>query len=231
MPATTLTVGDLNFDEAAHRTTTPDGRDVPHVTTVLSATNVGTDFAELEAMGGRHAANIELARKRGQAVHADCHALDDNDLDLADVDDRVRPYVEAYATCLEMSGLVPVTRERRLFHPVHWYTGAADGIYLRGKGRLARRILGDIKTGDPKDAAAHLQTSAYARAWDHLHPDQPIQERWAIWLVPGRVVPYRIVDYTSWPDAASHFPTFAACLAVYAEQQRRARRPATRLTD
>ena len=210
------TSDDVRYDPIRHVSWLPDGRDVPHVTRILEAVGVTMDFAALADRNGRLASVIELAGARGTAVHADCHALDDDDLICATVDPRVWPYVEAWATCKADKGLVPIAhaRERHVFHSLHTYAGILDAICLRD----GRRILVDLKTGDPAAAAAHLQTAAYELAWLAEHSDHPIDARWAIWLRPGRRVPYSIIDYTAWPASWQHGQTFLACLTVFREQ-------------
>jgi hypothetical protein len=160
----------------------------------------------------------------GSAVHADCHSYDDNDLNWGTVDVRVLPYVEAWAQVREDRGLVPLTgtREQRVYHPVYHYTGIIDGVFSLASDTTARILL-DIKTGNPDDAAAHLQTAAYAEAWASMHPEECITARWAVWLRPDRSVPYSIVDYSARPDAYADFQRFLACLTVYTEQPARRR--------
>lgn len=211
-----FTVDDITFDPVTHTSTLPDGRPVPHVTAVLEAVGVATDFEELADMGPRMADQIRFASARGTAVHADTHAYDDNDLMWETVDPLVLPYVQAWVTCREQLGLVPLAhgRERRLYHPVYHYTGITDGVFMRGE----RRILPDLKTGDPESAAAHLQTAAYESAWNFMHLEQQIDERWAIWLRPGRKVPYTIINYTARQDAWQDFQKWQAALCVYNEQ-------------
>jgi len=85
-------------------------------------------------------------------------------------------------------------------------------------------VLGDIKSADPEDAAAHLQTVAYAIPWDLDNPTRQITERWAIWLRPGRRRPYTLVNYMSRPDHWLDRAKWEACLTTYREQAgRRAR--------
>lgn len=213
-----LTAADLVYDPATHTTTAPDGRQVPHVTAILSAVGVATDFDELAGLSRRMAIAIELAAARGTALHADAHAYDDDDLDLAQVDPAVRPYLDAYIACRSDKGLQPLAhaRERRLFHPVLWYTGILDGVALVEN----RRILFDIKTGDPEDSGCAWQTAAYELAWRYAHPDHPIDARWAIQLQPGRRVPYRIVDYS---DGWQHAAEFQCFLTTYNRQAIRRR--------
>lgn len=212
------------YDASTHTTTDEHGLDVPHVTTVLGAVGLTTDFDELSRESRRMAGILEQARARGTAVHADCHAFDDDDLDLADVDPRVRPYVEAWARFRGDKGLIALAhaRERHVVHPVFRYAGILDGIFKQILGK--RRILVDIKTGDPEDAAAHLQTAAYQGAWELQHPDELVDERWAVWLQPGLRVPYRVVNYSARAEAFEDFQVFLAALTTYHNQPQRRRR-------
>lgn len=216
------TSADVIYDPATHTSCLPDGRTIPHVTAVLSATGVSTDFAALRAGGGRIASAIDMAAARGTAVHADCHAYDDDDLDWNTVDSRVRPYVTAWVACRDAMGLLTVAhaRERRIYHPTYHYTGILDGVFLRAN----ERILLDIKTGDPEDAAGHLQTAAYEAGWNIEHPDEKIDFRWAVWLRPDRAVPYTIINYSMRADGYLDFAKFQACLTVYNEQPERRQR-------
>ena len=215
------TIDDVAYDPATHTSALPDGRKVPHVTEVLGATGVADDFAELRAISDYLGERVELAGARGRAVHADCHAYDDDDLVWETVDPRVLPYVEAWAQCRMDLNLTPVAhaRERRVYHPLFCYTGILDGVFERALASGAvRRILLDLKTGDPDSAAAHLQTAAYEQAWVRTFPHLPIDERWAVQLTPKTRVPYRVRDYTSRPAAPQDFGKFLACMTVYHEQ-------------
>lgn len=222
MPA--YAVDDLVYDPVAHKTTTPDGVDVPHVTTILSETGVSTNFGALAQVSERAARNIEYGRDRGSAVHADCHAYDDDDLVWSTVDPRIEPYVQSWAETRNRLRLTPLThaRERRVFHPIYFYTGILDGIFMTDD---ERRVLIDLKTGDPEDAACRYQTAAYEAAWLEAHPDQPIDARWAVWLRPERRIPYIITNYSQPPDDAwRDFSTFQAFLVTYSHQAVRRRR-------
>lgn len=210
------------YDPETHTSRHADGTEVPHVTRVLAEVGVATDFEELADGWPRLANAIEHARLRGTAVHADCHAYDDGDLLIETVHADVLPYLEAWMEARKNLKLVPKQRERYLHHPLYDYAGFMDGLFTDGQEGLAD-ILADIKTGDPEHAAAHLQTAAYEAA--HTVNVIPTDDdffglrRWAIWLRPGRRVPYTVIDYTRegrphWED----FPKFAACLTVYREQ-------------
>ena len=99
---------------------------------------------------------------------------------------------------------------------------ALHGIFRQpGSGR---RILVDIKTGDPDDSACHLQTAAYAEAHAVACPDEAVDERWAVQLCPDRAIPYRVTNYSARQDAWRDFGLFLTCLTVYNLQPVRRRR-------
>lgn len=191
----------LSFNAETHTYTLPDGRVVPSVTTILKETGVAKNYDELSDRSKQAETNLHYRRALGTAVHADCHSWDDDDLDLDTVDAVKRPYVEAWATFRENTGLTPLTRERRVFHAGLFYCGTLDGIFARPGGG---RVLIDIKLGDPFDAGANFQTAAYAAAYEYEHPEEgTIEDRWAVQLVPERRVPYIITPYTPaacWDD-------------------------------
>lgn len=219
-----VTIDHLVYDPAAHVTTVRgSGRSVPHVTSVLDAVGVTTDFDEISSWGPRYAQRMDVARQLGTAVHEDCHAYDDDELQWDLVHEAVLPRLKAWAQVRRDKRLEPVPhgRERQVFDPVRFYTGILDGVFLCHSGPRVKRVLADIKNGDPESAAAHLQTAAYERAWNAQRPDELIDERWAVQLCPGRRVPYRILNYSARPDAWADFPKFEACLCVYNEQPAR----------
>ncbi len=216
MTVATLSAANLVFEPVQHEYRLPDGRRVPSVTEILGDTGISVNFRTLGAMGSRLEEQIEARRQLGSAVHADCHALDDEDLDWATVDPRVEPYIRAWATFLENKRLVPLHRERRVFHPTAFYCGTLDGIF---SAPSARRVLVDIKIGDPEDAGCRFQTAGYEAAYRCEHPDEPSLERWGVQLVPDAVVPYRIFPYLDWRDGQ----TFQAFVTTFHHQANRRR--------
>lgn len=214
-----MTGVDLLFYPETHEYFTPPGRDgglaVPNVTTILSAVRASVDFDALERV---RPGVVEFRRQLGTAVHHDCHAYDDEDLDVATVDARVRPYLDVWGLVRMNKRLRPVTRERRVYHDKLGFCGTLDGIFeIVDTGQ---RILADLKIGDPEDAAAHLQTAGYEAAYRHEFPDERIDERWSIQLCPGLATPYRIQRYRDFRD----FGKFQACLTVFHEQPARRRK-------
>lgn len=186
----------LTFEPGAH-VYRFEGARVPSVTTILRETGVSVDFDELAGMSHRLGAAIDEKRALGQALHQDAHAFDDNDLDWSTVDARVLPYLEAWRIFRENSGLVPLRRERRVYHPGLRYAGTLDGIFAKD---CATAVLVDIKTGDPESAGAQYQLAAYQLAHQADPDHAEIHERWSVQLTPDRRVPYRVTRYDDWRD-------------------------------
>lgn len=191
-----------------------DGRRVPSVTEILKSTGVAVDFEELAGMSDRLGAAINEKRALGQALHSDAHSFDDNDLDWKTVDPRVLPYLEAWRTFRENSRLIPLGRERRVYHPALRYAGTLDGVFAKPP---AINVLIDIKTGDPESAGARYQLAGYQLACQAEHTHGYIHERWSVQLTPGNRVPYRITRYDDWRD----FDTWKSIVTTYYAQAAR----------
>jgi hypothetical protein len=221
-----LTVADVIYDPATHTSKLVDGREVPHVTAVLSATGVSTDFEELGRDRPWMRERIVAAGDRGTAVHADCHAYDDNDLDMVDVHPDVRPFVDVWGELRDNLKMTPLTRERRVFHPTHVYTGFIDGIFHIGAGKYkGMHALGDIKTGTTD--AAEYQTAAYEGALRATPEyDGPLPDlRLVFKLLPGTRKKYDVINYSEHREAAMDYTYFLAFLTTYRRQaSRRPRR-------
>lgn len=215
--AALVTGSSLIFHDEDHSYWTPPGRTggrrIPSVTQILKAVGVCEDFDAIEAM---RPGVIEFRRHLGTAVHVDAHAFDDGALLIDTVDPRVLPYLQAWITWRENFDAQPLQRERRVYHPGHGYCGTLDGIFDIG----GKRVLIDIKIGDPTAAGAQFQTAAYQAAYCAEHPNERIDERLSIQLTPELSVPYRVEPYRDWSD----FRTFQAFITTYWQQAARRRR-------
>lgn len=216
MIAQTRASARLVFEPGTH-TYYLDGVQKPSVTEILKATGVSTDFAALGAMSDRLRDDILFKRELGTSLHSDIHAFDDGQLKFETVDPAVFPYLEAWATFRSQKRLEPLERERRVYHGGLDYCGTLDGIFRLPNGA---QVLIDVKTGDPEDAAAHLQTAGYLLAYLYEWPDAAVSERWSVQLVPTRAVPYVITPYRGWED----FSNWSAIVTTYWQQSGRRRR-------
>ena len=198
-----MTGAALTFNAERHEYRRPDGLVVPSVTRVLRRVGLSTDFEALAARSRLSRAILERKRALGTAVHIATQQYDDHGLDLAQIDEEVLPYVEAWAMCRVNLGLTPITRERRLYAEWLGVCGTLDGVFYRGDDP-EHLILIDIKTGAVDDSAAREQTAGYEVLWNHEQPTPPITERWAIELTPAHATPYRVHNFSrldgSWRD-------------------------------
>jgi hypothetical protein len=153
----------LVFDAAVHAYTL-DGRPVPSVTGILKAQGL----IRLDHIPSHI---LERARRRGSDVHALIHYYNDGDLDPASIDPIYQPYVDAWVSFLTVRKVRVVASEYRIASRIYAVAGTFDVLgQMDGIGALI-----DVKTGDPDDVAADLQTAAYlglAFQWaetdDHL---------------------------------------------------------------
>jgi hypothetical protein len=125
--------GDLVTFEPAGHVYRVGGEIVPGVTTILRDTGVSVNFEELGTFGKRIEHAIQLKRDIGLAVHADAHAFDDHDIDMATVNEEAKPYLDCWIAFRQnYPNLRPATRERLVYHPTLRYAGTLDGIFLIG---------------------------------------------------------------------------------------------------
>lgn len=97
----------------------------------------------------------EFGRQRGQYVHQLLEFEDTGELDEATLDDRLRPYLDAYRRFRADSGVEEWTAiEQRLGDPLKRYAGTLD--------RLGEFGLVDFKSGQPEPWIA-LQLALYAQ--------------------------------------------------------------------
>lgn len=193
----------VTLDETTHVYTHLDGHHPPSVTTILGAVPPWLGlYADVRPE--------VLARKAGlgQAVHEATWYFDEDDLDEAGLDDRVRPYLAAWARYRAESGFTPLERERLVYHPLLGYAGRLDAI-----GRLPlepRLVLVDVKTTVPQAAdLAGPQTAAYAEAWLAERGETALMARLSVHLRDDGT--YRAVLHPSRRD----FAVFKAALEIW----------------
>lgn len=187
----TKTAG-LHFDELIHRYTL-NGVQVPSVTQVIRLNGLSDDFA------GVRKDILDRARDLGIAVHAATHYYDEGSLAWQSVSDEVQPYLAAWIQFCEERRVQIDEMEQRLGHDLYRYAGTIDRIITADTARGRRRVLLDIKTGDPKAAGANYQTAAYVELYRHAH-SEIIPDRWSVQLHPDRAIPYTVTDYRETRD-------------------------------
>ncbi|MCC6989917.1 MAG: hypothetical protein IT181_13010 [Acidobacteria bacterium] len=207
-----LATAAVDFDESAHRYTY-NRRIVVSVTQVLRAFFPHT-FAHVPADV------LERKRQIGQAAHLATHLHDRGHLDERTVTDAVRPYLESWRLWCDIQRATVIATEIRLVHPTLGYAGTIDKLVIVPD--FAGLTLPDLKTGDPADARAHLQTAAYAELVraalaERLGPHEvPPIRRLSLHLQPTGHVP-RAYPYDSRLDFRK-FKALREALAVLEEE-------------
>jgi hypothetical protein len=161
----------LLFNKEAHEYAL-DGTVVPSVTQVLRD-------AGLIRLDGIPPFILEAARRRGSAVHELVHFFNEGDLDWSSVADPYRPYLDGWIRYVEEKRLRIVLCEYRIAHPVYRVAGTFDvlGSIVDERVGVDEGVLIDVKTGDPEDVAADLQTAAYqALANEHAKTDERLRD-------------------------------------------------------
>lgn len=198
VPRRTLALEALTFDEAAHCYRCGD-LIVPSVTQVLDL--VPPRSRVLQFLRGDE---LEAKRQLGTAVHAAAHYYDEGTLDPDTVANEAIPYLNGWIKFLSEADFIPEHMETFVLHPYLGYAGRFDRL---GRRRGGKRVLLDIKTGDPASAAAGPQTHAYLEAWlARLGHWEPV-DRLSVQLLPD--------DYREHPhEDRSDFEFFKAALTI-----------------
>jgi len=145
----------LTFDAGPH-TYTLDGMAVRSVTGLLRKVGL-INFDSIPP------SILEAARLRGTTVHQAIHYFNEHDLDVLRFC-REWPayagYLESWIRLMDSGRLQTVLCEQRVGCRTPRYVGTFDWLGLFD-GQAA---LFDFATGDPNDAAKHLQTAGYVMA-------------------------------------------------------------------
>jgi hypothetical protein len=150
---------------------------------------------------------IDFYRRRGTAVHLATSLFDQGH--LADVDDRLLGYLEAWKAWLKVSGFKASLIEHQVWSQTYLYAGTLDRYgTLDGKTALV-----DIKSGQIAGYAA-LQLAAYKRALEE-RTGVLVQRRVAVQLSSDGK--FKVKEYT---DHASDDRMFLLALSVWQWRER-----------
>lgn len=142
----------VDYNEADRQAHRLDGQPVIGVTSALALAGKSADFSKVNP------ADLERQRQVGQATHAAAHYFDDGDLVEASVHPLAQSRLEAWQLFRRERRAVPVLLETVVASRRYGYIGRFDRFLL---AEMTRLVIGDLKTGDPADAAAHLQLALY----------------------------------------------------------------------
>lgn len=139
----------LQFDPDLHRYSV-NGQGWPSVTQILEP---------LQILDGIPKDVLAAAAQFGSHVHLACHLHDLGRLDESDLDEPLRPYLEAWKKFLRDTGAVVFESERRVCHPSLKVAGTLDKV-IRMPRKNERFVL-DIKSGSTIPWTVGMQTAAY----------------------------------------------------------------------
>lgn len=152
VPAGIILPDGVVWDGVFHTFYRSDGSRVPGVGTVLRATGL-VQYAELEP------AHLDYVLTRGKFVHELTGLIDRDELDMAALDKRLRPYAQAYMRFLDRSHFVVRENEQAVLQE----DGLWWGYYDKSGDVGDQELILDVKTNDVR-TADHLQLAAYAMA-------------------------------------------------------------------
>jgi hypothetical protein len=102
--------------------------------------------------------------ERGKLVHHATTLIDKDTLDWKTVDERIKPFLDAYKLFIETAHPEVEAMELNVVHASFKYGGRLDRVYrLPGQTRL---VVADIKTGMGTDDRYWCQCAALAMALD-----------------------------------------------------------------
>lgn len=147
----------FQFDEEKHLYTL-DGRRLISVTEALSVLD---DRWKVDP----------FYLERGRFIHKATELYDKNELDESTVDERIKPYLDAYKKFKRETSYEPIYIEHILYHPKYFYAGKLDRIY--------EDFIIDLKSGT-KMRVDELQAVAY---WELCRANNiPVQKQFDLYL-------------------------------------------------
>ena len=102
--------------------------------------------------------------ERGKLVHHATTLIDKGTLDWDTVDERIKPFLDAYLSFIKTAHPIVEAMELNVVHPSLKYGGRLDRVY-RFPGQIAL-VVADIKTGIGKEDRYWCQCAALAMALD-----------------------------------------------------------------
>ena len=193
----------LIFNAADH-TYWLGGKPIPNVTRIL-APLVDYSMVRPEV--------LELARQKGQAVHAMADLWAKNDLAEDKLPEWMKPVLAEWLKFVDDTGLKVVASEKKVYHPIYGYAGAFDARATM-RGMLGHGML-DLKRSFMAGKVTGLQTAAYAEAENAEGYTRDTRVRWRAALKLREDGPYRLEIF----DDANDFSVFLAALKHYTTGQ------------
>src|SRR5690606_30677627 len=141
-----------------------------------------------------------------------CELYDQDDLDMASLDEVIVPYLEAWIKFKKEAGFIVSSIEQQMVHPIHRYAGTIDRIgYM---GLIDKQAVLDIKCVAKLSPVTGLQTAAYKQLIEQA--GQQELARYSLRLRPNGQ--YELQRY----DEPDDIRTFLSLLNIFYWRQRHA---------
>lgn len=163
---------EASFDPKSHKYTI-DGVIVPSVTGLIQEFGL-VDYSAVPRN------RLEYKRVLGMAVDLACSYLDRHELDKESLDERIRPYVEAYEKFCRVTGFeIDSDRSQTPMYSAKWLFGGTNDMVGLLNDQL---VLIDRKCTWTIYQAAGPQLAGYEILWSEKFPKEKITKRLALQL-------------------------------------------------
>jgi hypothetical protein len=176
--------------------------DLPRVTEILAAVNLGPDLSDVPEDV------LAFAQQRGRVVHQAIEQMVYACFDPSTFPEESQPYLDAYGYFLQDSGFEPKYSEIEIRSERWRYRGHPDLIGFLGQ----QRVVIDAKSGMAK--RVEYQLAGYRIAWNEERPTEPIHSAMSLQL--RRDGSYRMTEH----DMTEAEPVFCAAATVFHAQRR-----------
>jgi len=174
-----------------------DGEKLPSVTSILEAVGI-TDFSQVP--DGLLLPAIEF----GQAIHKATELDDLGNLDEDTLDDKLRPYLNAWRSFKKEYNVRVKYVERKVYSKKYRYCGRIDKVAYVGDWLSVI----DIKSSSQLHKATAIQTAGYKQAYNEEATKQIIR-RYAVLLKEDGT--YKVEEYKD----PSDINVFLSALTLY----------------
>jgi len=197
-----VTTNKLIFDEETHLYTL-SGERLPSVTQVLEELKL-SDFSSVSDT------RMEAALDFGKAVHLATQYDDKKTLDENTLDEKIRPYINAWRSFKKDYRVRIKKIEQRVMSKKYRYAGTFDRVAIV----MDYLSVVEIKTSVVIPKSACLQLVAYKDAYNSENPGRTLSRRYAVLLKDDGT--YKVEDYRD----PSDINVFLAALAIYIYKRR-----------
>ena len=195
----------ITFSEEDHVYRDAAGRRIPSVTQIMEANRL-QDYSKVKPN------DLKKAQEGGKKAHEMCELDDNGWAEFYTFPEELMGYLVGWRAFKAAVGATILCTERKVWHPVHGYSGTFDG-FLRDRNGVHWFI--DRKTG-PEDEAHEIQLAGY---WEAVKVSAPeiLPPGTGIDMIRFAAIHLHVDGtFTIAPHNAKRgWPLFLACLQLF----------------